>query len=144
MKKLVFMYILLIAVSSCSQSDENKPIENSIYGTWQLSERTANNVDGTPSDWEQIENGYKITFNNDFSYISEIYPTDCNEISNSTYIIQSEEEINILEITIVCNNQSKTYTSKYSYTFENSNLLILNPIEPDCDEGCLFKYRKIE
>ena len=144
MKNLILIFNLIIVASSCSQSDENKQIENSIYGTWQLSERTANNVDGTPNDWEQIENGYKITFDENFSYKSEIKPTDCNEIISSTYITQSEEEINILEVTITCNNQSKTFKSKYSYTFENSTHLILNPIEPVCPEGCVFKYKKIE
>ena len=144
MKNLILVFSLIIVTNSCSQSDENKQIENSIYGTWQLSDRTANNVDGTPNDWEQVENGYKITFNEDFSYNSEIYPNDCNEISSSTYITQSEEEINILEIIIICNNQSETFKSKYSYTFENSTHLILNPIEPVCPEGCVFKYKKIE
>ncbi|WP_445730886.1 hypothetical protein [Mariniflexile sp.] len=144
MKNLVLILILMIAISSCSQSDENKPIKNSIVGSWQLIERTANNANGTPNEWEQIEDGYIITFNQDSTYESEISPSECNEIDNSSYFVQNQSEENILEINITCINPNMVFESKYSYSFESANHLVMIPIEPACDEGCSFKYRKVE
>lgn len=144
MKKLILIFSLTITLSSCSQSEENNEIENSIYGTWQLTERTANNVDGTPNDWESISNGYKITFNKDFSYESEIEPSNCNEVSSSVYNLRNESGSNILEITISCVDPNITFESKDSYTIEDATFLIISPIEPACPEGCAFKYKKIE
>lgn len=144
MKNLILIFSLVVTVYSCSQNKENSHSENSIYGTWQLIERTANNYDGTINNWEQIENGYKITFNEDFSYESEISPSECNEISNSSFVIVNESSINTIEITINCNNPDISFESKDYYTFEDSSHLILNPIEPACPEGCSFKYKKIE
>jgi len=52
--------------------------------------------------------------------------------------------MNILEITIECTNPDTVFESQDSYSFENSNYLILRPIEPECPEGCAFKYKKLE
>lgn len=135
---------LVFTLGSCSQSEENNEIENSIYGTWQLIERKAGNVDGTPNDWESISNGYKITFNENSSYESEIEPSNCNEVSSSVYNLRNESEINILEITILCVDPNTTFESKDSYIIEDATFLILTPIEPECFEGCAFKYKKIK
>jgi len=142
MKNFILILSLVIIVGGCSNSEENSDTLYSINGTWQLTKSTANNVDGTPNDWEQVENGYKITFNQDFSYESEINPTDCNEIGSSLYIVDSEE--NLLETSITCSNPDIVFESTFSYSFENATILILSPIEPACPEGCAFMYRKIE
>lgn len=131
-------------VSGCDKSEENNDTENSIYGTWQLTKRTANDFDGSPNDWEQVENGYTIIFNEDYSYESEINPSDCNEIGSSVYLVQNEGEVNILEISITCINPDMVFESTFSYAFEDATNLILTPIEPACPEGCAFKYKKIE
>lgn len=142
MKILILIFSVIVLVS-CSKSEENNPPENSIYGTWQLIERTANNVDGSPNGWEQVENGYKITFNEDFSYEAEINPANCNEVDRSIYLLENEPELNIIKTTITCINPEASFQSTHSYTFERAGHLILKPIEPACAEGCAFKFRKI-
>ncbi|MFD1614136.1 hypothetical protein [Gelatiniphilus marinus] len=143
MKNLVLMLSLTLAIGSCSQNEENIQTDASVYGTWQLIKSTANNVDGSPSGWQQVENGYKIIFNKDFSYESEIHPSDCNGISSSTYAVQNEPGNSTIETTIVCDNPNKTFKSKHSYSFEDATYLILTPIEPSCPEGCAFMFKKV-
>lgn len=135
----------MFTINSCSQQNEdNTDVESNIYGTWQLIEQTTNNIDGSPNDWEQVRNGYKITFNRDFSYESEIYPSNCNEVSSSVYNLINEPDGNLLEITISCVNPNTTFESKDFYSIEGSTFLIRSPIEPPCPEGCAFKFKKIE
>lgn len=144
MKKLILISVLLIAVNSCSQSSEKEQAEGSIAGTWQLVEERYGNFDGSSGNWEQIENGRLITFNADLSYEPEITPSNCGEVNSSSYFLQNNSEMNILEITIECTNPDTVFESQDSYSFENSNYLILRPIEPECPEGCAFKYKKLE
>ncbi|SKB35215.1 hypothetical protein SAMN05660776_0640 [Salegentibacter holothuriorum] len=143
MKNIGLIFSIIITLASCSKSEQDNPTDNSINGTWQLIERTANNTDGSPNAWEQVENGYKITFNEDFTYESEINPTNCNEVVESIYLLENESELNIIEITITCINPEISFQSTDSYTFDKNGHLILKPIEPVCPEGCAFKFRKI-
>ncbi|GGW93564.1 hypothetical protein [Salegentibacter mishustinae] len=144
MRNIVLIFSILITLVSCSKNEKDNPTDNSINGTWQLIGRTANNVDGSPNDWEQVENGYKITFNEDFTYESEISPANCNEIDSSIYLIENESELNIIETTITCINPEVFFQSTHSYSFDKNGHLNLKPIEPGCPEGCTFKFRKIE
>lgn len=134
----------MIAVSSCSQSNEKEQVKVSIIGTWQLVEEKYGNFDGGSGDWEQVENGRLITFNADLSYEPEITPSNCGEVNSSTYFLKNNSEMNVLEITIECTNPDSVFESQDSYSFENSTHLILRPIEPTCPEGCAFKYKKLE
>lgn len=144
MKKLLLISVLLIAVISCSQSSEKEQVDGSIIGTWQLVEERYGNFDGSSGNWEQVENGRLITFNTDLSYEPEITPSNCGEVSSSTYFLNNSSEINVLEITIECTNPDTVFESQDYYSFENSIYLILRPIEPACPEGCAFKYKKME
>lgn len=125
----------MIAVSSCSQSEEKPDLEGSIVGTRQLVETRYNDVDETLGNWEQVENGREITFNEDMSYDSEINLSDCGDINASTYLTQNSSEMNILDIIITCDNPDMVFKSKDSYAYGDTNHLILKPIEPACPEA---------
>lgn len=142
MKTMILILSILLLTTGCSE-DETVQQENSILGTWQLIETKFNDANGA-GRWEPFEIGRIIIFNQDLSYESEIYPTDCGGINSSTYRIQNESEINVVEITITCVNPNMVFESTDSFSFDENSNLILIPIEPECPEGCAFKYEKVE
>ena len=59
---------ILFFITGCSE-EETKQQENSIYGTWQLTEQWLGNVGDTSVNWANVSNGYtmSLTRNNSFS-----------------------------------------------------------------------------
>lgn len=55
--KNIFLILTSFLFATGCRGDEAKQQENSIYGTWRLTKRTANNANGSPNDWENVYNG---------------------------------------------------------------------------------------
>lgn len=149
MKNIVLIFSLVITVSSCSQSEEinDNDMENSIYGTWQLTKRTANNPNGTPNDWENLSNGFILKFENDLKFESNESTICQNSLNEGVFSLSTAENStkDVVEITInnCDSNPNGSFIRAFYYSF-NDNDLILIPKDPACDEGCAFKYEKIE
>jgi len=145
MKNLILTVSIIFALNSCSQSNEINNFDNSIYGTWHLTKRTANNVDVTASEWENVSNGFIITFNNDFKYESNestICQNNLNEgIFSLSKVGNSTNDVVEIIISNFDNNSNGTFVRSFYYSF-NENDLILTSKDPSCDEGCAFLYRR--
>ena len=129
----------MIAISSCDQTDNNKPTENSIYGTWKLTAVYSNVGDGQ-NNWNSIENGYTISINNDGSFESTKYE-ECNSGT-----IDLDNTLNIISFMFDCSNFYPCVDNSNScdeyFSFDNGNL-ILSASYQNCDEGCpQFKFNK--
>jgi len=144
MKNLILTVSIIFVLNSCSQSNENNNFDNSIYGTWHLTKRTANNVDGTASEWENINNGFIITFKNDFKYESNESTICQNNLNEGVFSLSKDDNStnDVVEIIInnCDNNPNGAFVRSFYYSF-NENDLILTPKDPSCDEGCDFLYR---
>lgn len=138
MKTLILLFSLMIAVSSCNQSDENPQVENSIYGTWKLIE-TYNGTGGGTPQWSSVSDGYIYTFKNDNTFTSNRF----NECSSGTYELTPSNLI----LTFDCEGFNTGIESPSGTFFENyafgEGYLFLTPTYLNCDEGCSNKFNKI-
>lgn len=128
----------LLTITSCSKSEGNNQIENSIYGTWQLI-ATYGNDGGNSPQWNAVNNGYTYTFNTDRSFTSNRF-TECSagiyELTSSTLVLK----YNCSGFNTGIENPPGTFVEIYA--FENTEL-ILTPSYLNCDEGCSNKFKKI-
>ncbi len=133
MKNLILLLSIVFSFSSCSQNEEIKTEDNSIYGTWKLTERIGIGSDGL-STWISVKESeaYTYSFLKDGTVINSLY----NCIGN--YELNQSETI--INITYSCNN-SQTQNS-FNLTFEKNNL-ILSPNPNPCEEGCAGKFIKV-
>ena len=78
---------------------------------------------------EQINRDHDCE-NEDFSYESEISPTNCNEIDSSIFLLENESNLNIVETTITCINPDAFFQSTNSYTFDNYSSINAEALVP--------------
>jgi hypothetical protein len=135
MKKNIFFSFILVAIFSCTQSNDDKSLDSkSIFGTWKLVGVTT--FFGTNA----ITDGYTYTFNNDNTFTSNRFLNECSEgvftMSDTTLTLDFDCE----DFTTGIESPPGTFIEEYR--FEN-NRLILNPTYLDCTEGCLYKFKKI-
>ena len=146
MKNMIIILSVFFFITGCNE-EQVKQQENSIFGTWKLIKRTANNINGTANDWENINNGFTLNFKNDFVYESNESTICQNNLNEGSFSLNKTEDDlkDILEIIIKnCdNNTNGTFVREFYYRFSNNNL-ILEPKEPACDEGCGFLYEKVD
>lgn len=141
MKKLLKLGMIscfVLTLFGCSNDDENIKDENSIVGTWKLIEVYNDPGDGSGS-WNSIENGY--TYN--FSVNGEFTSTRFSECSSGNYSINSNKltlDFDCDGFTAGIENPEGTFIE--NYTFE-SDRIILVPTYLNCDEGCGWKFEKI-
>jgi len=143
MKNMILLMGILLTIAGCSKEEEIAQEETTIFGTWQLVEQIVGNV-GNQGNWEDIENGYTIEFDNNQNYNSTSSPICPSNASNSgTYSIENNEKESFLKIILDCDeNENGTFIMEYTFSFLD-NFLILSPTF-SCDEGCAYKYIKIE
>ena len=168
MKNMILIFSMLITLSSCSddstdcnatnaccsddstdKQESSDKRENPLIGAWQLIRRTANNIDGSPNNWENIDNGHNIFFREHLNYESNEFTACENNINQGIFKLNQVSNDNIIKnvVEIVINNcQNKSsgiFVRLFYYSF-NKNDLVLVPKEPACPEGCAFLYKKME
>ena len=144
MKTLILISSIFFFITGCSEK-ETKQQENSIYGTWGLSKRTANNANGSPNDWESVNNGFLLQFEEGLRFESNESTICQNNLNEGIFSISTiENEIkDVIEITINnCDNSPNgSFIRVFYYSFSKSDLILI-PKEPACDESCAFLYTK--
>ena len=86
LKKIAFILSLItITFLSCSKKDDGIT-ETSIFGTWKAIEyRVGDDIIGAPTpEWETLENGHEITFNENMTYFYKnfAFPSSCCSEAN--------------------------------------------------------------
>ncbi len=134
MKNLILLFSIILSFVSCSQNDENKTQDNSIIGTWKLTERIGTGSDGLAT-WISVNESETYT------YLFEKDGTVTNSLYNCSGNYELNQSRTIINIIYNCNN-SQTLNS-FNLTFEKNNL-ILSPNPNPCEEGCAGKFMKIK
>jgi len=136
--KLGIIFCIILTILSCSNEDEKVENVNSIVGTWKLIEIYNDPGDGSGS-WNSVENGYSYKF----AVNGEFTSTRFSECSSGNYSINSNE----LTLNFDCDgftagieNPEGTFIENYGF---ESNTVILVPTYLNCDEGCGWKFEKI-
>lgn len=135
MKNVFLIFSMLFIATNCGQ-EETKQKENSIYGTWKLTEEYI--VLGVNGNWTQIQNGYtfSIESNNTFS------STEFQECMKGV--------VDISETQIVFKYECDSFTTgiespegefSYKYSFVGNKLSLI-PNFMNCDEGCGYRFSK--
>lgn len=136
MKNLILIFTILLL--SCS-NDDNKPQENPLKGTWKLIE-TYSSDGGSNPQWTSVENGYTYTFNSNGTYSSTRF-SECSTgeytITDSTLTLDYDCE----DFDTGIENPPGTFIE--NYVFEDQKI-ILTPTYLNCDEGCGYKFERVE
>lgn len=141
MKNLILIFSLVITFSSCSQNDESKQTENTIYGAWKLS-AVYSNIGNGQNHWNSVQNGYTILMNTDTSFESTKYE-ECN-----SGIFEMDTILNTISFIFNCNNFNPCEENSSScvefFSLDGDNL-ILSATYQNCDEGCpQFKFTRVK
>jgi len=142
MKNMYLILTMLILFTGC-KNEEVEQYENSIYGTWKLKEQWLGNVGETSVNWSEVANGYSITFLENNNYSSTEFTICQNNVNNGDFSLEENSSSKFVIISIQCNSTGNELIRKYTYTFEGNNL-ILTPFSYPCDEGCSYKFKKLE
>lgn len=130
---------MLFTGSSCSKDRADEPEINSLIGTWKLIEVKIGNGGGK-TQWERVEDGYTYTFNGDSSFTS----TRFQECSNGSFTITDTH----LVLDFSCDGFTagiESLEGTFVENFElNSKFLILSPDYMNCDEGCSYRFKKVQ
>lgn len=133
------MYLILsifFIISSCSD-EQTEQQENSIYGTWKLTEEYI--VSGVNGNWTQIQNGYTFSIESNNTFSSTEFQ-ECNEgvvqINETQIVFKYECD----GFTTGIESPEGEFSFKYSFV---ENKLSLNPNFLNCDEGCGYRFSKI-
>ncbi len=152
MKNMNLLLSIVLFIASCGEEEITKQQKNSIYGTWRLTASTSNNVDGSPRNgWQEINYDYDVILNfkenlRFESSESNVCRNNLNEgtFSLSTIVDGKDETTNVLEISI--NNCDRrpdgSFVRVFHYSFIENDLILI-PVDPACDEGCAFRYSRV-
>lgn len=136
--KALYAVLILILITSCKNDDE--PINDSLFGKWQLIEE----YDGAIFGSHPVENGYIMKLNAD-STITTTHPTiGCPEnydLLNGTFETTTDNKGKLLIIELTCGSSSLNIG--YYYGVDSKGFLVISPKEPTCDEGCSSKFKRL-
>ena len=141
MKNMYLILSVLFLFTGCNE-EEAKQQENSLISTWQLKEQWLGNVGDTSISWSEVADGYSITFLENNNYSSTEFTACQNNVNNGSFSLEENSLSKLVEISIQCSSTGNDFIRKYTYIFENDNL-ILTPFSHPCDEGCSYKFVKI-
>ncbi len=145
---ILYLSIFCFATIGCKEPDvtiaKQQEGEDSIYGSWQLVERSL--VAGVTEYWETVEDGFQYDIQLDKTFASNRFKTsnvfkDCT----SGQIVLSDGEItfNYSCEEITASEEIPAGSFTYFYKF-NEGQLILFPTHLNCVEGgCTFVFEKI-
>ncbi|MGL1885571.1 MAG: hypothetical protein OCD76_03560 [Reichenbachiella sp.] len=136
--KFEIITLIIIMLSGCSNSDDEIKTEQSIIGNWKLIEVYSDIGDGS-GDWNSVENGYSYSFSSNGEFTS----TRFSECSSGTYTINSDELTLVFDcsgFTTGIENPEETFVENYAFEL---NTVILVPTYLNCDEGCGWKFKKM-
>lgn len=136
LKNRIFIIASILLFFSCSKEDNNT---NKIEGKWVLIE-TFNSDGGSSGSWNEVneEDSYYIDLKEDLIFTSDKF----SECISGIYI---KDEVSF-SLIFGCDGftagiENPPGTFKENYYFENSNLIV-TPDYLNCDEGCLYKFKK--
>ena len=139
MKKIIYLFLLLPILASCSKSDRPGS-ENSLLGKWKAEAFVGS--DGANRIVTPIENGQTIILKEDSTFDVVDSQIAC-VFGNYSVTDNSPQHFDMDIISLACDNGNLV---KYAYTFEEGKLL-LSFILPDgstgCDEICAERYMKL-
>ena len=140
MKRLL---IGVLTVLLCACSEENvgdNTTDSTVVGTWQLVEQNVGI--GPPGEWEDMDNGPFIRFNEDGSFVKSHF--DCVPLSFTV-------ENNLIKLAYDCPEGTKydewpSYLDSINYriTALSGQYMTLTPATLICTEGCAYRYVRVE
>lgn len=137
MKPLPILLVLIL-VSSCHNQDE-QPINDSIFGVWQLVGRYDG---GSVQPYQALENGYMITFKTDSTLTTEEPTLGCS-VDQVDGSFQTRKVEKGAELTMQLNCKDKELRLVFHYGIDAEGYLVTSPKESSCDEGCYTKFKRI-
>lgn len=136
MKNMILILAVFLFITGCNEK-EIKQQENSIYGTWKLTEEYI--VSGVNGKWTEIQNGYTFSIepNNTFS------STEFQECTQGVVDISKTQIV----FKYACDGFTagiETPAGEFSYKYSFvENKLSISPDFLSCDEGCGYRFSKI-
>ena len=134
MKKLVFMFMLILFIVSCNNDDENNRDVN-IVGDWKLIEMLSDPGDGSGT-YNAVDSDFVISFLDDGTFTANGDFCNMLDVSGSPSTgIYSEIESTITPE--LCEGSIPNWD--YSFVINGDKLIIYFP----CIEPCGAKYLKL-
>lgn len=137
MKRLFFLWVLFSFFACSSDKSENNQ-KTSITGKWQLIEEYGS-IAGEEPQWVSVENSYFYTFTKDDNFTSNRF-SECQTGNFSLTNTQLILDFGCAGFTAGIETPEGTFIENYS--LENG-FLYLSPNYLTCDEGCSYKFEKI-
>ena len=137
MKKLILLLILNLSFIGCAE-ENTEAQKTTFYGTWQLVQSYV--VNGVNGNWEQVKNGYQYEILSSNTFVSNQF----SECSKGTIVLKDIEitfDYECEDFTTWIETPAGSFT--YQYSFDNGQLLLI-PNFLTCDEGCGYKFEKID
>jgi len=142
-KSLLLSLIASICFLNCS-SDDDGFTETSIFGTWKAIEyRVGDDTTGSATpDWETLENGHEITFNENMTYFYKnfIFPSCCNETNMCIFEIEADDDR--LSRDYDCDGTIEPAEYLDSYHFSGKYLIIASAYNDI--GGREYKYERVQ
>ncbi len=140
MKTIYLIFIAVLCINTACTKGESDTQEEIIFGNWELIEIFSNDGGSSGGEWQQPNTVYNYIFFEDNTFTS----TRFLECDYGTYTFTE----NTIELHFGCEDfttgiENPPGVFKENYTFEN-NHLILVPTYLSCDEGCGWKFKRIQ
>lgn len=136
-KTILFTSIILLFFYSCSDDDKSN-INDEVIGKWKLIE--AFGLDGIGYGWTTVEDGYFYHFMPDQTFESDRFV----ECTTGNFYASGNQ----ITLDYSCDgfgtgieSPAGVFVEKISF---QGDYMILTPIYLDCDEGCDYKFEKME
>ncbi|MCF1191118.1 hypothetical protein LRR18_05930 [Mangrovimonas sp. AS39] len=140
MKKLVILLSLMVFACSSDDNDKenqtNTPHEDTLIGTWKLIEHKIFSISSGEMVWITITEPFNFTyeFGEDNSLIRSNYVCDGTYENNPT---------DYLVTTFDCPEFPLPDVREYHLSFENHNLVLIEPGSCDESGACGYKFSKV-
>ena len=136
--KTLYAILVLNLITSCHSDDT--PINDSLFGKWQLVEIYDG---GSLQPYRAIENGTSMTFYTDSTLTTTYHSLGCStDQTEGSYETTEGEKREELTVHLSCEDKELTVT--YYYGVDSKGFLVISPKESSCDEGCYWKFKRIE